>query len=690
MVPCLVAAMFSWAIVRDKHPVRALHHSLMVSGFGIICGISVLGPLFVYGGFNAHNDTFTYLVHAHWLQEFAFGQIISPDKVSPLTTQVSLYQNNGFRMGASFLLALLQAVFNLRWSYEIYPAVVISAMTACFLAIGFPLARVLRPIRRSLRLMLLSLPAFSFGGLIFGGNQGFFPQTVGLAFGAALLFATGSLFRWLITQNETRSGILKASIPYAVLLAGTIYAYSEIAPFILVSIFLSGIIVASRTAGWSRMLIFIGAAFGLALLLLNTEIGRAYAALKIQSGVAVGTPVDWPLYGYLAHAFGAHGGAWVGFQWSNSENAGSVSFFVGMAIFVLIIGILVAETRAIWRMTMGGIFMPTVVILFLFAAGVFYFRYFVSSPFPRGVGQSWSQFKLSEWAHPFGMALVLLAIARLRLRLGKYFSSAVVALFATGVFTTVAISVERVTPLMHYYGRLNDLNRFYLDFRKTVLDTCSATAPVYLALGGNDHKFRQLAALYLYDRDVRSDWTDDGYIYPRLPDERRTQNITAGSCVVERGPQDGWLRHGTPIGPFIVGVFDGQARIRITSVTGAYGRETDGKNWWHWVEHKATFKLQTLFIPRNATRTKLQFGYGTRGRQTIILRITKRDGSTLEFAPQSIDSDSATFERVIDLPATEITEFSLETDGNAWPLGDKDARLASWIVRNVAITSVSP
>jgi hypothetical protein len=691
IVPGIVIALLAWTLVREQHKSQAIRYSLMVSIFGMVCGISVLGSLFAFGAFNAHNDAFTYLAQSNWLQHHVFGETIPAEMVTPLTTQISLYQRCGFRMGASFLLAFLQAFLNLRWSYEIYPAVVIAAITACCLAMGFPLAQALRPMRRSIRLALLALPAFSMGGLVFGANMGFLPQTVGLAIGASLLFMVGPLFKWVATTNATWQTIGKAALPGAALFAGVTFAYSELVPFLLLAVVGSGFIIAFRIRSWGKMLAHGGVMLMLSVLLLNTELIRAFAAIRTQFGVVVGSSVDWFLLGFVAHAFGLHGGALEGFQWTTPGSVGSLAFAFGLILLGLAVGLVLARIRPIWHATLSGVIMPVVMLLAVFAAGVVYFRYFVPSPFPNGLGQSWSQFKLTEWAHPFVMALFLLAIASLRPRLGKLFNGAVVALFAIGLVSATIIGVARTRPIMQYYSGVSDLNRFYLTFRDTVFATCPSNMPVYLALGGKDLKFRQMATLYLYDRDVRSDWMDDVYIYHHLSKERRTQELTLGSCVVERNGQDGWLSQGAQVGPVIVGIFDGRrGQIRIISVAGAYARESDGHNWWHWVERKVSFTLQPLFVPKDATQTKLHFEYETRGKQTLTLRIIKRDGSSQEFLLQSKGDAPSVFDKIIDFPSTEFAELSIETDGRAFPLGDQDARLAAWIVRNVTITPTVP
>lgn len=691
VVPWLVIALLCLAIIRECRKGEAFRHALMVSVFGIVCGVSVLVPLFVYGALNAHNDTFTYLTHSNWLQLHAFGESLSAETVTPLTTQVALYQQGGFRMGGSFLLALLQGLLNLHWSYEVYPTVLISSMTACCLAIGFPLARALRSMQRPTRLALLALPAFSLGGLVFGANLGFYPQTVGLTLGASFLFLAGALLKWVVTTESSWQAIGRAAIPNAVLFSGGVFAYSELTPFLLVAVVGSGLILALRFHAWGRILVHCAVLFGTAVLLLNTELVRAYAAVRTQSGVVVGSPVEWSLFGYVAHAFGIHGGAWDVYQWTVPESGGPFWVFAfGLITLGLVVGLVLSGVRLIWRDTLSGVLMPPVIVLTVFVVGFMYFRYFVPSPFSKGVGQSWSQFKLSDWAHPFLMPFVILAICGWRSRLGKIFNGIVITLFVGGAVGTTFNAMARISPIMHYYSGVGNLNRFYLKFRDVVLHTCPVSSPIYLALGGTDHKFRQMATLYLYDREVRSDWMDDGYIYARLPEDRRTQDLTAGNCVVERNGKDGWVSQGKQIGPFRVGVFDGRGQIRIASVAGAYGRESDGQNWWHWVEQKVSFKLQPLFVLKDATQTKLHFEYGTRGAQTLTLRIIERNGLSQEFSLRSKNDAPAMFSKVIDMPPNELREISIETDGKATPLSDKDVRMAAWIVRNVTITPVSP
>jgi len=696
VVPFVTIALLIVSLFLEQNKLLALRHAFMTAFFGMVCGVSVLAPLFVFGAMDAHNDAFTYLVHSNWLQMHPFSEIITPKTVLPQNTQVSIYQLGNFRMGGSFLLAFFQALFHREWSFEVYPSLVISALAVCCLAAGFPLYSLLAPLRRWFRLVLLVLPGFTLGGMVFGANFGFMPQTVGLAFGAGLLYACGPLLRGITLGKHTLSDVIKAALPMSIFFTASVYAYPELVPFLVLAICVSGGMLlltgarALRFSSLNKILLHFAVVLGISILLLNTELLRTYAALKTQTDAVVGNPLEWSLLGYIAHAFGIHGGAWDMFQWSRPEGSGLLALFAVVIIFLCVLGFGFA-LRSKKHRTLVVMFLPVVIILMLFFCGVLYFRYLVVSPFPIGVGQSWSQFKLSDWAHPFVMAIVLFTLVSLRPEGGKQFDRAVLVLFALGLISSSVLGVDRLRPLMHYYKGVSDLNRFYLDLRKTVLTACTGSEPIYLALGGKDLKFRQMATMYLYDKEVISDWSDDGYISCLLPPELKIKKLHPGNYVLEPLWSYGLVNTGKVIGPFRIGVLDSvHGKIDIASVTGAYGRESDDNNWWHWVEHKVNFTLVPLFIPEHATFTKLYFDFRTRGSQTLKVQLVKHDGTRLERLISSDGSKSEICEQLFDVRPTEVTDVCIETNGKATLIGNGDSRVAAMIIRNVRIAPFTP
>jgi hypothetical protein len=680
LLPWSLALILAMALLLEPRPVVAMRQAIIVATFGLVCGVTLLVPLYIFGGFNSHNDAFTYLIHSAWLQEHSFS-----DKVSfrsPGDLQVAMYQEHGLRMGASFLLALTQTVANLRWAYQVYPAVMIACLGACCLATGYPLLRVMRPLGRPARLALLALPAFSLGGLVFGANNGFLPQTLGLTLAAAALFLLGPLLEWLGGASGRR--VRLSALPVALLLAASVYAYSELAPFVAMAVVTATVVAAVRQPGRRRIILFAALVSGLSVLLLNAELLRAVAALREQSGVVVGGPVDWPLQGFLAYAMGVHGGAWSPMQWSSPGHPWTFGALTLAGIGILLAVLVILRGRTIWQTVIRGPLLPVAAMLLSLLGGFIYFRYFVQSPFATGVGQSWSQFKLVDWAHPF-LAVILIMAVVLSWRYGRRsFGRALAVLVGGAAIAGGWFGTATMASVAGQYPGAVDLGRSYLEFRQALDNTCPPGAPVYLALPGKYHKLRQMALIFLPDRDVRADWTDDGY-FAQLDSKKAKQLPEAGDCLVEPAAEASGASVGVVSAPFHIGRIDRNGWIRLAAVTGAFGRESDGKNWWHWVNRGVSFALEPILVDKKLSRVRLTFLYGTRGKQVLTIRLATRSGAVQVMKVDSPGQVKGTFDQVFDLPVAELTELSIDSDGQASPLGERDARTAAWIVRNVVL-----
>ncbi|MBO9170454.1 hypothetical protein [Rhizobium sp. L245/93] len=676
-----------WAWLNEPIKRRAVAHALSNGLVALAPGVIMLAPLLVYGGFNAHNDAFTYLAHSEWLQDHAFSETIEPGLVTPLTTQIALYKYFGFRMGGSYLIALVQSVFGLKWSYYAYPAVIIAALYATCLSVGFPLAAYLKRFPRNMRMLALCLPAYGFGGLVFAASYGFLPQTVGMTFACSLLFLSGPVFKW--TASLDRGDVvasLKPAILSALLLSAMIFAYSEFLPFVGLVIAIVAIAVMIQTRKLWAVIVYGLAVLSVSLLLLNTEILRAYSALKLQSGAVVGTPVDWTLLGFVGHAFGVHGGAWDVFQWA-LPSADWASFSAGLLSFAILVALVAFSASTMLKASRTSFLLPTAAMLLVCALGLLYFRYKVASPFAVGIGQSWSQFKLADWAHPFLSVFVLLALLLLLSRLKAHRGTALAGLFVVALLGAASVAVERVRPVAKSYGKTRDLAQFYLDLRQAVLTSCSTDAPVYLALGDRDQKFKQIATLFLPDRQVLADWLGDDYVQAFLPEGDKRRQLSAGECVVERQSPDQISSVGSRVGAFSVGPMPLEGRVRIGSVEGAHEQESNGEDWWRWVEREAVFQLKPVLVARDLERTRITFTFQTRGPQTITLTLESDEANGNQLGgPFTIESSGEAvemFDRVVDVRPSDIRRLRVTTDGIATPLQAADPRLAAWRIQNL-------
>jgi len=679
------------AVALEKNVIQAFKQIFQVSFFGIVCGTGILAALWVTGTLNTANDSFTYLAHSNWLQTHAFNFKINPDLVTPLDTQVFLYQREGFRMGGSFLLALCQGMLHLQWSFDAYPAVIISVIGACCLAIGFPLANSLQFLSLPIRFALLTLPAFTLGGLVFGAYFGFMPQTIGLSMGSALLFLVGASLHWVVTHDASNKEIFKAVLPSAILFSATVFAYSELAPFLFLAILGSCFILIVIHRSVSKPLIYLLTLIGISGLLLNTELVRAFLALKTQSAVVVGSPVDWPLLGFFAHAFGIHGGAWDWYQWTLPGKVSATFFLIGITLLCILVLMLMLSYRIILTKFLNVELLPVALVIIGFLILLIYYRYFVQSPFSTGIGQSWSQFKLTDWTYPFLMTLVLTGVIQFRQSLGKYFDYLVITLFVVSIVFSGLTGIKRSQSLMHQFEGISDLSQFYEEYRNKILTSCPSNKPVYFALSNTGYvKFREMAIYFLPERETKSDWTDDGMIISFIPTEKKRQLPNLGDCVVELNESGSLLgKEASVVGPLKIGVFNGGIQYHISSVTGAYDKESDKDNWWRWVEQKVVFQFQPIFVPDGVSKAKLKFEYATRGKQTLKGQI-RSNGKVQEFFINSDGKQMSFFEVLIEVPQNNEIEISIESDGLASLLGEKDSRKTTWIIRNVVIASISP
>lgn len=675
---CLAVAVGLW---RDSARQELPHYLIYLGLFGILCGTSLLAPLYVAGATNVHNDAFTYLAQSNWLQQHAFTEKILPEKVTPAATQVLLYQIHSFRMGGSYLLAFFQAILNITWSYDIYPAVIISGIVACCMAIGFPIAELLLRVNFNLRWALLALPSFSLGGLVFGANLGFLPQTVGLAVSAGAIFAVGVVLYWMRDARKSVRQVSAAALPISIMLASVIFAYAEVSPFVIAAVGIGGLFYAAWFRAWRNVSIF-GVAIGVVTLLLtNFELMRAYNSLMLQSGAVVGSPVPWSLPRFIAHALGIQAGAWD--SPSFTMLAGSWSVFLAVLV-ILNLGCVQ------WRLLRAtfGLQLPSLAILGILFTGLIYFRYFVPSPFPVGTGQSWSQFKLMEWAHPFASAAVLAVVASVLGDARLVYLRTMAVLLAVAAVGSSFTGIARTRGLMNYYENVSDLGTFYHDFRRTVTTACPLSSSVFLSLDGIDHKFRQLASVYLADRDIRSDWSSDGYISHYMPADKVRLSVTKGDCLVEPTHRAVSKMPATTIGPIRVGVFDGSQNLVVNTAEGAHGEEVSGSESWRWVERSVRFTFKTILPQDGRSRYLLQFEYTKQNDTPLQVQVT--DKATHKDLRLDVDRSVPGGKFSHEVNAASITDliFVISTTAEARPLGANDQRKAAFMIKNISVTTV--
>jgi hypothetical protein len=678
-------AVMATCLIPEPEKKKLLVYSFYVGVFSCICGISLLAGLYVFEAYNFHNDGFTYLAHGNWLQENAFNEKILPPDVTPVTTQIALYQAEGFRMGGSYLLGLIQSLSQLKWSLDVYPSVVIVTIANSCIAIGFAIAALLRYFSRKQKFMLLTLPSFSLGGMVFSVSFGFLPQSLGVCLGAAFVYTYGAAINQIRANKTGFQDTVKLALLPMILFAGSVFAYSEFALFIISA---SGIYTVYKLATSQKPKLVIYFALTnllIALVLLNVEIYRAYIAIITQSGVVVGSPVNWPLIGYVLHSIGVHGGAWDGAQFTLPDTSLTQQIVI-TPLYVLSIVVLVMGIWKIMRVKQSYL-TPLFIIIVTHFLLIVYFRYGVNAPFAIGKGQSWSQFKLSDWLHPFMSVIMIAGLISLLGKTEKMKRGGLHTLVALGLLFASISGYHRANHLMKSYPNVSHLSTYLKGLPSFVSNACGDDVPIYLDLGGSYHKVRQIVALFLGDRSLKSNWYDDGYIFHQLIDENRNQNIQKADCVIQPADKLGYLSAGQQYGSLLIAAFSGQEKAFISSYRGSYDKESDGQNWWVWVPYEVSFDLESENVTSVGERSVLRFIYGAIIEQIITIKVVFADGSEQIFTRKAEHNSSSEFIEDLNGDITSVRQVTITSNGEPVTLSTNDPRKAVFIIRNLSLES---
>ena len=636
----------------------------------------VLYSVWRYGAMNPYNDTFTSLVHGQWLQTHGFAERAIHSENYPAISQVLSFQVLGFRMGASFMLAYVQALMGADWSYQVYPAIIAIPVATCVLAVAAMAFSVCRKIVLSLLCgMAIGL---TLNGVTYGAGNGFMAQTWGLAFGVGTLVLAGQTMRRSIVYPSTKIA-LGHWIPVALLLTDAIHCYPEIAPFLFVALGVFLMIAAILFRRHFRRLFLVAGWLGLlCALLVNLEWLRIMRAFRIEASCAAGGPLDWPWWHFLWLTMGLSTGLWEPNLLLLGKFATPFACIAGIGLVVVGLWWSSRRQERIW------ILVPHLAFLLLVIAAFIYFRYTVASPWPTGTGQSFSQFKLSKWASPCLFSLLAVGLAAIgRKTAARSFAVSVVlvGIFAMGMVRNVQLARQRTSQLRLDTGMSYDpLSAFskIQQFSKYVPET----VPICLDLSDGSIKARQILMYVLQDRPLAGDWSTDGYLGDLALQDQRKQMAEPCRWVISMNapapPDARWA------GNLWLSPSPGTLLV-LKSSTGGYPREMDDSGWWQW------------------TAGRLHFTYRIQGEQPRRVVVSCAYMSVSDKRPVRLSVGGKTLELLLDAGlhdwtsepieieadhASDTLEVAFDCDLPPVRLSAQDSREASYLIKNLTLHRV--
>jgi hypothetical protein len=668
MVVLLLASLWG-----RRNVTTLIKSALLVILFAVVASAGVLYPVWRYAAINPYNDTFFYLVHGQWLQTHGFAEPATLSGNYPAITQVLVFQLVGIRMGASFMLGYIQALMGADWSYQVYPAVVAIPIVACALAVAGAAYSVCR--RLSLALLCGATVGLTLNGLSYGAGNGFFAQTWGLAFVCGVLTLTGAVLRQSVVHSKPQTA-LGYWVPVALLLSASIHCYSPISPFPIATmglVFLVAAIPFRRRLG--RLLVLAVWLVFLCLLLVNLEWIRVARTLRTESAAVVGMAVNWPWWHFLAVAMGLRTGVQDADVYLLGKPATGPACIAG-------VGLVLAGLW--WCQRYRGKtlqLIPHLAFLSLVFLAFVYFRYVAASPWSTGTGQSWNQFKLSNWATPSMFCLLatgIAALARKSATRSCLLSAGLLGILVAGVVCQARLAKTRTHAIREDTGLPYDpfsafskIHQFSAYVPKDV--------PIYLDMPDSLDKPREMLMYALEDHALAGDWRSDVYLSALREDQR---NQTPVSCQWVVSMDSAAPPTARQAGNLWLSLCP-STLFTLQSSTGGYDREQDRTGWWHW------------------TARQLHFTYGIIGErpQRVIVSFTHMP--TSDHLPVHLSVGGRTFElslnagwhnwtsEPIEINHTgDTVDVVFDSDSPPVRLSERDPRLASYSIKNLTLHRV--
>ncbi len=538
---------------------------------GLFSGILVTLPLILFKGFNPYNDTFTYISIADYIAKNGFLQHIHLDRLHPILTQVYLYQTSYLRMGAQFLLSLITKFFGYDLSINTFVPVTASFVFLFVLSIWL-FCKIGLGLSNRISIIAIVFTAVNFSFPIGHALTGFFPQTIGIAFSAALLSLWTNIEPNIFRKNVSLYFLT------SILIAAMVISYSEITPFIFLAAFIVIFLkVIRKEISFIKAIEVFCVPMIFGIIMSHIFFYGIIKNLKTLSSSVVGWDVKYVLWDYILMLF-----SFIPLNYNQPvpilmHPLINIAFSASTIFFIYIIlkeFLCVSEYKKVLT-RLAEIAVPFILILI-------YYGYFVKNPWnPSVIGQSWSIYKAVQYSFFIFPPLIAIAWYKIMLskeRLVKYIVIAASCLYiVTGVGFSVGYSYHCARIMASNTGDESNPISEYFKLRTAMLNL-SDGLPINLIVPNTKH--REMVAYFLQDVPLQADWSDDNYIRSYI-DNNNAFFMNRPFLVYEPGQKD-----------HAVG-----ANMVLVNSTWQYDKdwydlEQDGSGSWHWSSGNSSIALE--------------------------------------------------------------------------------------------------
>lgn len=568
-------------------------YQIIVLFCGLISSLIILFPILYFKAFNPYTDGFTYISIADYLLNHGYFQPADPNPYYPWLTQMKLYQDVGYRMGAQFLLSFTTALFNREMSLEVYMPV--TALSQFLLVVvmwlfckeGIKISTKASLIAVFFTTIHLSIPINS-------ALWGFYPQAFGVVLGAAVFMLFLNKEMW--EDSGSPSHRWKILVLTSLVSASTVITYSEYVPFIALSVMF--LLIFHLIVSKSYKYVFSNIVVLIILISIFSNVGliKAIGAINHQLGAVVGWHIPYDLWQYLLLVLSLN-------PIYNAQSIFlnyhflffTISCLASLLLFIVLKYFILNRDMAQYRkqiLLVGSSF-----ILMLI-----YFTFFSENPwFNDKIGYSWNIHKIIQYMFfifPPIIGLSLYAFWKQSKR-NKFISILLVlGYIPVNIVFSYHYSLMSTEDMRRYTGNNENPINEYFKLMDTYKDE---KGPINLALSTDLTKHRQMIVYFLKNNKLVSDWSDDGYISGSMSAENRNLSFDSKGIT---------LMFNQHAADKIANMELVTGKVITNFVSGVYGLEKNETQSWHWSSGDVKINVFNPSDDNKKRITRFIFGVG--------------------------------------------------------------------------------
>jgi len=536
----------------------------------LISGIIVLFPVIFFNALRPYVDGFTYISIADYLQDYSYYDKADPNPYKPWLTQMSLYQHFGFRMGAQFILSLFSVIFQQHFSiYVFMPLLAISQY--CFVLGIWLLAKIGLKMNTVAAYLSVLFAAFYTSIPIVNAYDGFMPQNLGLMLSVCIFALITKIDSW--KWNIIVFG-------YSILLSALIVTYSELLPFVGISMVCLFVYKFLRNKpARKRMFINVLGIAIVTVLCSNISLLNAFKAILSQLKAVVGWHIDYSLWEYILYLLSIPVNDAINISSKYPLVYMGIVFGIGFSLYMMF-----RPSKDSYQSQNGKLVLRILSFPYLLLLG--YFVFVAKDPWVlESRGHTWSIYKNVQYISIFvpiviGMSFYPLyekGIKYKRLLIGTGFCFVIVSL--TLSWHNSKISTQE---MRNYTGNserpLYQYELLYKEFKKD-------DRPINIVMPPQLLKHKQMLAYFLRDHEVISDWSNDGYIFPHMLPENRAPLLVSNGVILKYNPNN---KNG------IAGMEVSNSLYYSSFISGVYDEESNGIDYWRWASGEVVIEVNNI------------------------------------------------------------------------------------------------